>query len=86
MIKFLGGEGTSIDDAIIISGALNTMDGIRAERIFIYKILSDETREWRIKTQELISTKDKHYDKITIQIYNGADRVFYFDITDFFGE
>ncbi len=41
MIKFSGGNGGSIEDAVVILGAKDTLEGIQAEKRYISKARRD---------------------------------------------
>ena len=58
MIKFSGGNGGSIEDAVIILGARHTLEGIQAEKRYISKaLLRVQNIDWELKGQKLIITK-----------------------------
>ena len=79
MITITGGNGNSIQSAIIILGAENNLDGISAE----YKIIG---KEWKVLVQTLHETDDNFYDKLIVQDAAGTIKEIWFDITDFYGK
>jgi len=55
MIKFSGGNGGSIEDAVVILGTKNTLEGIQAEKMYISKaLLRVQNVDWEMKGQQLI--------------------------------
>jgi hypothetical protein len=82
MITFTGGDGTSIENAVIIKGARNTREGIRAEAIWILK----NHANWRKDRQALLTPAGgKIYDRIEYVTPTGRSAI-YFEITEFFGK
>ena len=84
MIEYSGGTGATLGDAVVITGAKDTTAGIRAEMRYINKVLRTEGKKWRKKGQALMSMGQRRYDMITVLVDGEVERVFYFEITDFF--
>lgn len=80
-ITFEGGDGSSMEKAIIILGAKDSGEGVPAESAYIKK----HFRGYEKKMQGLLSKDGKYYDQITLEKGN-KKIVLYFDITDFFGK
>jgi len=86
-IKFSGGDGSSMEKAIVILNAKNSRDGIVAEYQYIEKKLGEKFIYWKPLGQALLHKNGKNYDVINVQITaNGKELAYYFDITDFFGK
>ena len=81
-ITYKGGDGSSIEKAVIILGAPNSIVGVSAESAWIRK----NHPGWRKKRQSLMGNKDKNYDCIEYTTPDGKTKTIYFDITDFFGK
>ncbi len=63
-IRFEGGDGTSLEQAVVILGALKTKEGIAAENLWIK--WKDEGAK---KLEEQLSTvEERHYDVVTIEL------------------
>lgn len=76
-----GGDGTSIERAIVLSDPRTEDEGIQAENAIIRYFYPG----WRKSGQGLASGPDQHpIDIITIE-KNGKQREIYFDIAGFFG-
>ena len=86
-IEFLGGNGDSIENAIIIKNAGNSENGIASEYAYIEKHYGKRTIDWE-KTKQSLDEKDgKFYDILQIKIISdNQTEIIYFDITDFFGK
>lgn len=80
-IKYEGGDGSSMEKAIIIKGAVDSTDGVAAEYAYIKK----KYKNYDTKMQGLQQKNGKKYDVITFATKEG-NVTLYFDITDFFGK
>ncbi|MFX1589438.1 MAG: hypothetical protein ACFFC1_14895 [Promethearchaeota archaeon] len=80
MVKITGGNGTSLDDAIIISDCSH-FEGIDHE----YIVLKKRFGNYKLIKQSLIEESGRVYDFIEIQLEDGSKTEVYFEITDFFG-
>lgn len=80
-ITFDGGDGSTIEQAIIIQSATGTADGVAAEYDWIKKNRPNAT----VIKQALINEAGRMYDMIEVE-ENGQRSVLYFDITAFFGK
>jgi len=81
-ISYGGGDGTSMERAIVILGARNSAVGIRAE----YNWLQAKYPGYKRKSQALLSNSGKSYDLLEVELPDGRVAKFYFDITAFFGK
>lgn len=87
MVNYSNNQGQSIEDAIIISGAENGLDGVNAEYDYIAQKFGKEGETWQRGLQALIKSPDgKSYDRITFNLADGQEKMLYFDIPDFFGK
>lgn len=80
MVKITGGNGTSFNDAIIISDCSH-FEGIDQE----YIVLKKRFGKYKLIKQSLLEESGKVYDLLEIQLENGSNTEVYFEITDFFG-
>lgn len=81
VIKYAGGNGSSIENAVVILGA-DEMSGVRAE----YSWLDKHFPGWKGENQSLLSQKGKDYDVMDFTLPDGSKHTIYFDITDYFGK
>jgi len=79
-MKVTGGDGTSIEKAIVISDCEN-LEGIDQE----YKEIRKRFGNYKLIQQSLIDVNNRMYDKLELEIEGEQIEVF-FDITDFFGK
>jgi len=79
---FAGGDGSSVEKAIIISGASDETSGIRAEHVWFSK----QYPGWKLSLQSSPSTNGHVYDKMDIVASDGASHSIYFDISSFYGK
>ena len=79
-MKISGGDGSSIDNAIVISQCSN-MEGVKQEYIEARERFGD----YKLIRQSLLNIEGKIYDLLLLDI-NGKEVEVYFDISDFFGK
>ncbi|MHA1148877.1 MAG: hypothetical protein ACTSR8_11625 [Promethearchaeota archaeon] len=80
MVKISGGDGSSIENAIIISDCTD-IEGVDQE----YLILRSIFGEFTLIQQVLLNQNKKFYDKLEVEV-KGKKMEIFFDITDFFGK
>lgn len=80
-ISYTGGDGSSIEKAVIIKGATEDT-GVHAE----YEWLAKHFPGYHLKQQGLMSQKGHSYDVLHFVAADGKEHDAYFDITDFFGK
>jgi hypothetical protein len=80
-IHFAGGDGSSVDKAVVILGATEST-GIRAE----YLWLDAHYPEWKGHDQSLLNQDKRVYDVMNFTMPDGSKHTVYFDITDYFGK
>lgn len=80
-IQYLGGDGSSVAQAILIHGAAGEIDGVKSE----YDWLAANRPGWKASAQSLIAQGSRFYD--ALHITNGSQQAdVYFDITEYFGK
>jgi len=79
-IRYLGGAGRSCEEAVVIQNAVNTPEGIAAERAWIEAVRPGA----KIGTAALLREEEKVYDVIELETSDGPQSIC-FDITSFFG-
>jgi hypothetical protein len=84
-IKFTGGDGSSMEKAIVIEGALNESEGVGAEYDYLDLLFGPQGSGWQLQQQSLLSDKGRSYDEMAI-VHGGVQATYYFDITAFFGK
>jgi hypothetical protein len=86
-VSFVGGQGDSLESAIIIKGAPNTRTGIAAETLYLEKKYGQRDIRWKKFDQALLHKDGRHFDSIdVILIKEKRTMTIYFDITDFYGK
>ena len=79
-MKVTGGDGSSIENAIIISECSNS-EGIAQE----YSEVRQRFGNYKLIKQSLFSVDNRMYDKLELEMEGKQIEVF-FDISDFFGK
>jgi hypothetical protein len=81
-IQFSGGDGSSIDQAVVIENAKGEDDGVEAE----YTWVRDKYPGFKFEGQGIITKGEKIYDRLEGTKADGTKAGFFFDITLFFGK
>ncbi len=81
-ISYSGGDGATMESAVVIEGASNTSAGITAER----KWVTEKYPGFKKVRQSLLRNEGKSYDLIEIETAEGKAVSIYFDISGFFGK
>ena len=79
---FEGGDGSSIEQAVLIKNAKDEEEGVNAEAKWISKVHPG----WKKGNQALLSEKGRSYDRIEYATPKGETKTACFDITEFFGK
>ena len=86
-IIYEGGEGKTVENAVVIKNAENEMNGIAAEYAFIAKIYGEKFKDWKPLGQSTLNKDNKKFDVINIQLIQKNETIsYYFDITEFYGK
>jgi hypothetical protein len=85
-IRFVGGDGSSTDEAILIRGAQGEMDGTGSEYRYLAMVYGPQNSAWTLSRQSLMSKNGKHYDAMAITLADGTSKTVYFDISEYFGK
>ena len=80
-ISYTGGDGSSVEHAVVINGAKGEDDGVRAE----YTWLRQHYHAYRLLRQGLRNVNGHAYDQMDIATSEGNRSVF-FDITSYYGK
>lgn len=90
-VTYGGGDGTSIENAVIIESATNHFEGVDAEYVWLEMQFGPQGDKWDRLEQSLIEENDRLYDVLKVEFYDKAGgykkgdiTYFYFDITEFF--
>jgi hypothetical protein len=86
-VIYEGGDGKTVENAIVIKNAENERDGVAAEYAYIAKINGEKFKDWKPVGQSTINKDNKKIDLINIQLIQKNETVsYYFDITEFYGK
>lgn len=81
-LVFEGGDGSSIEKAVVITNAKSEQEGVDGEAKWINKM----HRGWKKGSQALLSDQGKHYDRIEYTTPDGKNETIFFDISGFLGK
>ena len=82
ILMFQGGDGLSLENAIIILGATSESAGVDAEHRYLARHFPGSA----VVQQALLHQAGKVFDRLEIRTATNASTIVYFDITDFFGK
>ncbi len=86
-VIYAGGDGKSVENAIVIKDAENERNGIAAEYDYIAKKHGVKFVDWKPVGTSTFDEKTRKYDAINIQTIPKNETItFYFDITEFYGK
>lgn len=85
-ITFEGGDGASIQQAVIIRGAGHDLVGTIAEFRWLAWEFGKEDVDWGLETHSHGTFENRQIDTVVIRLSSGAVKTVYFDITDSFGK
>ena len=81
-LVFEGGDGSSMEKAVVIKNAKGEEEGVAAEDKWIKKVHPG----WKKGAQALLNDNGKNYDRIEYATAKGETKTIFFDISDFFGK
>ena len=85
-VSYSGGDGGSIDTPVVIHAKSSAM-GVPAEYAFVAKKHGQRDEAWKLKTQFLLkSDSGRDIDLLVVELSNGGEARYHFDITEFFGK
>jgi hypothetical protein len=86
-VIFEGGDGKSIENAIVIKNAKNELFGVASEYDFVARKHGVRNKDWQASSQSTTSNDGKIYDVLNIVLLADKSTVsYYFDITGFYGK
>ncbi|MFT3772924.1 MAG: hypothetical protein QM820_46660 [Minicystis sp.] len=83
-IRFTGGDGSSLEEAIVIEGAKGEIDGVRSEYQYLEMLLGPRGN-WTRTKQSLVDKNGHKYDLLEVD-HQGKQEKYWFDITLYFGK
>lgn len=79
-----GGDGSSLDKALIVNAA-NSDEGVPAEWRYLVATFGRKDVDWSLDRKLLQESNGRHYDVFTLKLKDGQKKVVYLDITSFYG-
>jgi hypothetical protein len=74
MITYKGGNGLDTKEAIIIIGAIDELEGVDGEFIWLEEKYGKQDFEWELIDQEFIDLDTIKYDLLKIKFLNGDEK------------
>jgi hypothetical protein len=85
-IRFEGGNGDSIEHAVIIPGAHSDLMGIWLEFHWLTEMFGQKGVAWEVVSHSNGTFENRHIDTMVIRLSSGDPVTEYFDITESFGK
>lgn len=79
------GDGSSAGKAVVIK-AVSSIIGMSEEYDYLERMCGKMDVDYTCEMQRQKSIKGRHYDIMSIKMKDGTERMFWFDITSFFGK
>jgi hypothetical protein len=77
-----GGNGTSHDSAIVLSGGHDHSAAVESEHKFFSKLFGEQDKDWKVAEQSMISDSGKTFDMVQVEVLaSGEKHFYYFDIS-----
>jgi hypothetical protein len=81
-ISYSGGNGTSHDSAIVLSGGRDHSAAVESEHKFISRLFGEQDKDWKVAEQSMVSDSGKTFDMVQVEsLKTGEKHFYYFDIT-----
>ena len=85
VVQYSTNSGSTQDDAIIITGVNEHLEGVQAEYQYINEKYGLRGSNWVLVSQSLIQGKSNVFDLIILKLLDRNEEIQpYFDITEFF--
>ncbi len=83
-VRIEGGQGDTLETAIIIKGAADSSIGVAVEWAILHQIFGQKNKDWMFEGQSLHELNGHGYDLMRLALSDGSKRMIYFDVTDFY--
>jgi hypothetical protein len=81
-----GGTGDSLQNAIVIKKTPKGLSAAGAEHLFLTRRFGQRGKDWMLTHQDLQRLDGRVYDVYRVLLAEGANRMLYFDVTDWLAE
>ena len=82
-MRFEGGSGDSLANAIVVRGASSHEVGVAAEHKYLGHLLGERERDWKVEQRSLTRLGGRTYETLEITLTAGGERTVVFDITEY---
>lgn len=77
-----GGNGTSYDSAVVLTGGNNLSAAVEGEYDFLSKLFGEKDKDWKVSEQTTVTENNKNYNMLQVEIFKTNEKHFYyFDVT-----
>lgn len=80
LVKYSGGDGSSPENAVIIS-TIDSSVGVRAEYVYLESKYGRRNVDFQVIRQMLMTINGKDYDVLYIKLADGSQKTIYFHIS-----
>lgn len=79
----IAGTGTEEDPIVIIAN--DEFTGVNSEYEYLEYLYGEQNVDWRLDKQQLMISGNKYYDVLNLELRDGKQLSFWFDINSFYG-
>jgi len=77
-----GGNGTSYDSAVVLTGGTNLSSAVDGEYSHLSKLFGEKDKDWRVTEQTTVTENNRSYNMLQVEIVKTNEKHFYyFDVT-----
>ena len=85
-VWYEGGDGSTIDQAIIVRGAESDLEGVAATFGWMHEQLGPKDEGWRLVSHSTGERGLRKIDTFNVILQDGEPRHFYFDVSESFAK
>jgi hypothetical protein len=85
-LKFKGGDGRTVDDAIVVEGYTSKQQAIAAQYAWMADKYGKKFRDPKKVRHDMIQAGPRMFDALTVVVCGKGQITHYFDITDVFSD
>lgn len=86
MVTCRENTGDTPETAVVVEGAANGMEGVKAEYEYLAGKFGEKGTDWDLTMQSLVQHEGRMYDRMDVELADGTAHTVYFDISGFFGK
>jgi hypothetical protein len=85
-VWYEGGDGSTLNDAIVVRGAGSDLEGVAATFGWMHERLGAKDEEWRLISHSTGGDGVRKIDTFDVMLRGGERKVVYFDVSESFAK